>query len=179
MSWGGTMGRLNKSLNQIEECLAVTTLLGASLLIFIQVVLRYLFNESIFWSEEAARYLIIWCIFIGSSIAVREKAHATVDAIVVILPTNFKKLFFIMANLAGIAFCIILIWSGTLVVSNVLNYGNVTPTLGISMAVPYLAVPVGGALMLYRFSQLLIDDIKNLKPDNRLDIPLEGGGADK
>ena len=179
MSWGGTMGKLNKFLNRIEEFLAVSTMLGASLLIFIQVVLRYAFNESLFWSEEAARYLIIWCIFIGSSIAVREKGHATVDAIVVILPTKIKKLFFILANLAGITFCIILIWSGTLVVSNVMNYGNITPSLGISMAFPYLAVPVGGALMLYRFLQLLIDDIKNLKSDNKLDLPLEGGGADK
>lgn len=179
MLWGITMGKLNKLFNHIEEYLAISTMLGASLLVFFQVVLRYLFNESLYWSEEAARYLIIWCIFIGSSIAVREKGHATVDAIVVILPANFKKIFYILANLTGVIFCIVLIWSGSLVVSNVLNYGNVTPSLGISMAIPYLAVPVGGAMMLYRFLQLLIDDIKNLKPDNKLNMPLRREGADQ
>lgn len=173
------MEKIKKFLDHLEEFLAVSTMLGASFLVFIQVVLRYLFHDSLFWSEEVARYLVIWCVFIGSSIAVREKGHATVDAIIAILPTAFKKLFFILASLAGVVFCIVLIWSGALVVSNVVGYGNVTPSLGISMAFPYLAVPVGGALMLYRFLQLLINDIKNLRSDNLIKVPVEEGGAEK
>lgn len=155
------MKKLDKFVSYLEEYFAVTSLLIASLIVFIQVILRYMFNISLVWSEEVARYVIIWFILVGSSIAVREKAHATVDAVVTFLPPFGKRLFSILANLTGIIFCVILIWSGSLTVSTVIEYGNVTPAVGIPMAIPYLALPVGGALMLFRFIQLLIKDFKN------------------
>lgn len=157
------MKKLNHFIDHIEEYFTVFSLIAASLIVFVQVVLRYLFNTSLIWSEEIARYLIIWVILVGSSIAVREKAHASVDVVVSFLPSLPKKIFSIIINLIGVIFCIALIWSGSVTVSNVIEYGNVTPSLGIPMAIPYLALPVGGLLMLYRFLQLLIDDFKNLK----------------
>ena len=161
------MKKIDKFVSYLEEYFAVTSLLVASLLVFIQVILRYLFNISLIWSEEVARYVIIWFILVGSSIAVREKAHATVDAVVAFLPPLGKRIFSILANLTGIVFCVILIWSGSLTVSTVIEYGNVTPAVGIPMAIPYLALPVGGALMLFRFSQLLIKDFKNSDADDK------------
>lgn len=155
------MGWTNKILENLEEYIAVISLLVTSLLVFMQVVLRYGFNSSLIWVEEAARYIIIWFIFIGSSIAVREKAHATVDAVVTFLPPLFKTIFSILANLAGIVFCIIVVWSGFEMVSGVIKYGNITPAMGIPMAIPYLAVPVGGCLMLIRFIQLLVKDFRS------------------
>ncbi len=159
---GISLDRVNKILNHMEEYFAVISLLIASLLVFIQVVLRYAFNNSLVWSEEIARYLIIWLVLIGSSIAVREKAHATVDAVVAFLPPLPKRIFSIIANLMGIAFCFILVRSGTITVSNVVEFGNVTPAVGIPMAIPYLSLPIGGALMLYRFIQLLFEDVASL-----------------
>ncbi|QGH36014.1 TRAP transporter small permease subunit [Gracilibacillus salitolerans] len=154
------MRTFNQAVNHIEEGFAVVSMIIASILIFVQVVLRYLFNFSLIWSEEAARFLIIWLILVGSSIAVREKGHATVDALVAFLPPAGKKLFSVFANLAGIAFCLILIWAGSEMVSSVVELGNVTPALGVPMAIPYLSVPVGGGLMLFRFLQLLFTDVK-------------------
>ncbi len=163
----------------MEEYFAVISLLVASLLVFIQVVLRYVFNNSLVWSEEIARYLIIWLILIGSSIAVREKAHATVDAVVAFLPPLPKRIFSILANLMGIVFCFILVRSGTITVSNVVEFGNVTPAIGISMAIPYLSVPVGGALMLYRFIQLLFDDFTSLNKNGKMKSSSVEEGVEK
>lgn len=155
------MKRLNHILNHLEEYIGVLSLIITSFIVFIQVILRYVFNYSLHWSEEVARYLIIWFIFVGSSIAVREKAHAAVDALVVYLPQQLKKVFSVLANLVAIVFCIILIISGYETVENVINFGNVTPSLGMPMYIPYLAIPIGGLLMLIRFLQLLIQDIKS------------------
>ncbi|PLT29394.1 TRAP transporter small permease [Peribacillus deserti] len=157
------MKRTNQFLNHFEEYLGFVSLVFTSLLIFVQVVLRYVFNYSLSWSEEAARFLIVWFIFIGSSIAVREKAHATVDALVVILPARWKGSFSILANLISISFCVVLIWSSCVMISNVIAFGSVTPAIGMPMYIPYLAVPVGTALMLIRFVQLLVTDIKNIR----------------
>ncbi|MFD1173412.1 TRAP transporter small permease [Oceanobacillus picturae] len=163
--------KINKLLNNLEEYVAVLSLLIASLLVFLQVVLRYGFNISLVWSEEVSRYIIIWFILVGSSIAVREKAHATVDAVVAFLPTIPKKICSILANLIGVTFSVVLIWSGSITVSNVIEFGNVTPAVGIPMAIPYLALPVGGALMLIRFLQLFIQDITNFKTSAPHDKP--------
>ena len=173
--------KIDKSVSNLEEYFAVTSLLIASLLVFVQVVLRYMFNISLVWSEEVARYVIIWFILVGSSIAVREKAHATVDAVVILLPPVGKRIFSILANLTGIIFCVILIWSGSITVSTVIEYGNVTPAVGIPMAIPYLAIPVGGALMLFRFIQLLVKDFKNFNVDDKAEpgIPETKGRLEK
>ncbi|WP_404454914.1 TRAP transporter small permease [Oceanobacillus kapialis] len=172
--------KINKLLSNLEEYVAVLSLLVASLLVFLQVVLRYVFNISLVWSEEVSRYIIIWFILIGSSIAVREKAHATVDAVVAYLPTIPKKIFSILANLTGITFSVVLIWSGAITVSNVMELGNVTPAVGIPMSIPYLALPVGGSLMLLRFIQLLIQDITNFKTkDTDGHPPISDGGETK
>ncbi|WP_163580824.1 TRAP transporter small permease [Gracilibacillus saliphilus] len=159
------MSKVNQFINHIEEGIAVISMIMASILIFIQVVLRYLFNYSLIWSEETARFLIIWLVLIGSSIAVREKGHATVDALVTFLPPAGKKVFSVFANLAGIVFCLILIWTGVEMVSSVVELGNVTPALGVPMAIPYLSIPVGGGLMLFRFLQMLFIDVKRSYSD--------------
>lgn len=165
------MRRINLFLNHVEECLGVFSLLFTSILVFIQVVMRYFFNYSLFWSEEVARYIIIWFIFIGSSIAVREKAHAVVDALVTFLPSMLKRVFSIFASLIAIIFCVFIIYSGWLNIANVIQYQSVTPSLGIPLYIPYLAIPVGSALMLIRLSQLIWDDLKHLRT---LDIEGEG-----
>lgn len=160
------MTKINKFINHMEEYFAVFTLIIVSFLVFVQVVLRYVFNISLVWSEEITRYLIIWLILIGSSIAVREKAHAAVNVVVSFLPPFPKSIFKILANLTGIVFCIILVCSSVITVSNVIELGNVTPATGIPMAIPYLSLTIGGLLMLFRFIQLLIDDIKQLNKIN-------------
>ncbi|PWA11827.1 TRAP transporter small permease [Pueribacillus theae] len=162
------MGKMNNILNHFEEYIGVLSLILTSFIVFVQVVLRYVFNYSLHWSEEVARYLIIWFIFIGSSIAVREKAHAAVDVLVVYLPSYLKKVFSLLANFVGILFCLILIVSGYETVLNVIKFGNVTPSLGLPMYIPYLALPVGGFLMMIRFLQLFISDIKSFRNPNGL-----------
>lgn len=166
------MRKLNRIVNHFEEYFAAITLLFTSLLVFLQAVLRYVFNSSLYWSDEVARYLIIWFIFVGASIAVREKAHATVDAVTILLSPKLQKIVSIIAYLLGVAFCIIIIWSGMKNVLNVHKFNSVTPSLGISMVIPYLALPIGGLLMLVRFLQLLFEDIItfNVKKDKALRV---------
>jgi C4-dicarboxylate transporter, DctQ subunit len=157
--------KINHILNYFEEYVGVASLIFTSLLVFVQVVLRYVFNYSLSWSEEVARYLIVWFVFIGSSIAVREKAHATMDALVTYLPKKGKKIFSMMANLISIVFCVFLIWSGSGIVTSVIEFGSVTPSTGLPMFIPYLAIPVGASLMTIRFLQLFVQDIKSFRSE--------------
>lgn len=169
---GIALKHLNKALNHLEEYLAVASLLFTSLLVFTQALLRYGFHTSLYWSDEVARYAIIWFVFIGASIAVREKAHATVDAVTILLPAKLQKVCSILANVLGLTFCFIVILAGSDTIANVLKFGSVTPSLGISMAIPYLALPAGATLMFIRFFQLLIHDIKTFRSDHDIKSPV-------
>ncbi|KHF39447.1 TRAP transporter small permease [Halalkalibacter okhensis] len=159
------MKKLVKVIDHLEEYFGFFSLIIASLLIFVQVVLRYVFNYSLYWSEEVARYLIIWFIFIGSSIAVREKSHATVDLLLVYLPPVFKRILSVLGSVIAIIFFSFIIQSGIKTIENVVQFNNVTPALGIPMFIPYLAIPVGSALMILRFIQLIIAELRDFKND--------------
>lgn len=155
------MKKLGKYLDNLEEYFGFFSLIFASLLIFVQVVLRYVFNYSLYWSEEMARYLIIWFIFIGSSIAVREKSHATVDLLLTYLPSRYKHILSMIGSSIAIIFFVMIIISGFQTIENVLRFSNTTPALGIPMFIPYLAIPVGSALMVFRFLQLISHDMRS------------------
>ncbi|GAK14055.1 TRAP-type C4-dicarboxylate transport system, small permease component [Geomicrobium sp. JCM 19039] len=151
---------VNRVLDQLEEYIAIFSLFIATAVIFFGVVLRYFFGESLSWSGELARYLIIWFIFIGSSIAVRERAHAKVDIVISYVPATIKRALSIIASTFAIIFCLFIVVSGIQMIQNTMIYSNYTPALNLPMYIPYLALPVGSSLMVYRFVQLIIEDIK-------------------
>ena len=66
-----SMNKLLKPLDWLEDAICVLTLGSVSLIIFGQVISRYFFEYTPLWSEELARYLIVWSIFIGVSVGVR------------------------------------------------------------------------------------------------------------
>ena len=53
--------------------------MAMALIVVVQVVARYLLNHSLFWSEELARYLLVWLTFLGASVAYHRGVHPGVD----------------------------------------------------------------------------------------------------
>ena len=74
----------------IERSLAV---LGISMagVVILQVIFRYIFNNSLFWSEELARYLLVWLTFLGASCAYHRRVHPSIDLITNRLDEKVKK----------------------------------------------------------------------------------------
>lgn len=78
----------------IALCLAVMVVL-----VFGNVVLRYVFNSGITVSEELSRWLMVWLTFLGAIVALREHQHLGVDTLVRILPPLGKRICFIASYL--------------------------------------------------------------------------------
>lgn len=85
------MSRALAKLFKIVEILMATMLGLMILLVFMNVILRYFFNSSITWSEEMARYLFVWIIYIGAIGAMRDNTHLGVDTVIRRLPPVFQK----------------------------------------------------------------------------------------
>ncbi|WP_134702803.1 TRAP transporter small permease [Ammoniphilus sp. YIM 78166] len=144
-----------KVLDKIEDAFVVITIFAATLLVFINVVLR-LFGMGTTWSEELIRYLIIWLTFIGASICVRKGEHVGIELLPELLPDRIKKFLALIVNTIVILFLLFLLkYSVELVQFNQKN-GQIAPALGIPMYIIYLSVPIGTLLMMIRYVHQVI-----------------------
>jgi len=126
------VGRLQRS---VEGLLGIM-LAVMVVLVFGNVVLRYGFNTGIAVSEEVARYIFVWMIFIGAIVAVHEHTHLGVDSLVRRLPRKGKLVCAVISDLLILVAMWLLLkgsWTQTLI-----NYPTASPVSGISMAVLYI-----------------------------------------
>jgi TRAP-type C4-dicarboxylate transport system permease small subunit len=73
--------RLSGRINQWIEYLVVGLGVSMALLVAVQVFFRYILNQSLFWSEEMARYFLVWLTFLGATAAYYRHAHPGVDVL--------------------------------------------------------------------------------------------------
>jgi TRAP-type transport system small permease protein len=110
----------------IAICLATMVVL-----VFTNVVLRYLFNSGIATSEELSRWLLVWLTFLGAIVALRQHAHLGVDTLVRALPPRGKLICFLASYLLMLYVDALLTlgsWKQA-----VLTFGDTAPASGISV----------------------------------------------
>ena len=100
----------------IEKMLCVIALALMSAVIVAQVFCRYVLNSSLSWSEELARYLFIWMIYIGISYGVKLDKHICVDAVYSFAPKSIKRYYAIIGYLLFLLFAVAMVYFGILVV---------------------------------------------------------------
>ena len=115
-------------------------------LILLQVFFRFVIYLPFPWSEEAARYLMIWMGMLGSVIALKQQRHIGVTFFVEKLPKLPQKLVqvFVYCTMAG--FLGILFWQGLVFAR--FNADQLSPAMRISMLIPFSAIPAGAAMMI-------------------------------
>lgn len=144
----------------IKFCL-VAMMIAIAFLTFYQVVMRYGFNRSSSWSEEAIRFLFIWCSFVGVAMGVREKTHIGISVLVELFNQKIQKIVEIIGYLAIMVFSAYLLFYGWKVV--VATSSQTSPGLGLSMGWVYLSVPVMASLIFFYSFIAIINTKNNLK----------------
>jgi TRAP-type C4-dicarboxylate transport system permease small subunit len=145
----------------LEEYLLVYSLMFSVALIFIQIIMRYVFSNSLGWSEELARYLFLWQIWLGASYAVKERRHLRIEIIQDLMRDKRKKMIFeLLPTAIWLLFSIFLTYQGTRLTLILFERGQVSPAMRVPMAYAYASVPVGCALMSIR---LICEMVKNIK----------------
>lgn len=136
---------LSREANRLAERVMAALIGAMTLLVGAQIAGRFLFSYSIFWSDELARFVLVWIAFLGMSVGVRRGAHPGVDSLVRAMPLAWAR----FTSLAAIGCCalffLVMVGYGALLVLR--TWGQVSPSLGLRMGVPYLAVPTAGLLM--------------------------------
>jgi TRAP-type C4-dicarboxylate transport system permease small subunit len=136
---------LSRELNRMAEWVMGVLLAALTLLVGAQIAGRFLFGYSIFWSDELARFLLVWAAFLGMSVGVRRGTHPAVDSLVRALPSGAARVAFWAAVACSLLFFAVMVGHGALLVQR--TWLQRSPSLGLRMGLPYLAVPVAGVLM--------------------------------
>ncbi len=120
----------------------------------VQVVSRYVFNSSIVWTEELARYCFIWLNMLGVSVLVKNGGHAVVDLFSKKLKGSAKKVYQAVIRLAMLYIGVIFVRFGYQLVTVVAKQKS--PAMHISMGLVYSSVMVCGVLVCLHMINALV-----------------------
>ncbi len=140
------MNTLFKGLRTSLYWLSVAAMATMLALIFLQVVTRYVFGFTFDWSEEVARFLFVWVVFLGSALIMGETGHLAVRFLPDALSGKLAGLILESAiNLLSYVFIYLLVFQGGKMMT-AMSF-QTTPALGISVSWIYATLPVSGLLM--------------------------------
>jgi TRAP-type C4-dicarboxylate transport system permease small subunit len=135
-----------RALVGVNRAAVVGLMAAMAVLVFVNVVSRYVFNYSIVWAEEISRYMMIWVGFIGSGLVLRYGAHIAVEVFQDLLPVRAAQaLRALVVAILAITFAA-LTWLGVQYV--IFAWGQETPVLNWNFGLIYLTIPLGALLML-------------------------------
>ena len=150
-------------INQWIEYLLFSLGFTMTLLVAVQVFCRYVLNQSLFWSEELARYLLVWLTFLGVTCAYHRKANPGVDFLFTRVPHLYKKIFTILTHLASMGLFIIMIVYGSQFAYFVRL--QTSPALQIPKWIVLIVFPVSGAVLLFYAAIFLFGELKGEADD--------------
>ena len=136
--------------DRLEEYILVGGLAVLVFLVCLQVTMRYFFHTGLTWSEEVARFLFLWLVWLGAAYAAKRGSHLMIEAFVQKLSPKSRSNVELVALLIWIVFSAFLTWKGAELTMILVKRRQLSPILEIRMAWAYAAVPVGAGLMLLR-----------------------------
>ncbi len=151
--------------NKLEENILLLVLAFSVFLIFIQVIMRYVFGQSLSWSEELARYLFIWYTWTGTSLAVRYKKHIRIEILKDLIHARAKLYIELLVLILWGGFSVFLGIKGVQVIKVLARSGQTSAALEIPMTFVYAAIPFGCFLMFLRLLMEAKDIVQQLKTE--------------
>ncbi len=137
---------------------AVASMLG---IICLQIFCRFVLNDALSWPEEAARFLMVWSLFLAAVYALSHGEHVGLTFFVERLPERARIVIRLILNLAVIAFLLVMVCGGWR--EAVTLFPMKTGALRISRAVPYMIIPISGVLFILVSIRLFLKDVAKLR----------------
>ena len=139
----GFLGTLDNGIAKVEAVILATGVLLMAINTVANVVGRFILGESLHFSEELNRILIVMITFAGLGYAARHGRHIRMSAIYDVFPTSVRRWMMILIIFVTSVIMFFLCWSSISYIYSVYSSGRVLPTLGFPIYLIYLWVPVG------------------------------------
>ena len=150
------MKKILKFLNDyLEETICIILMSVMTIIIFIQVIMRYVMHNSLSWSEELARYCFVWLIYIGVAYGCKLMKHIEIDAALKLFPEKVRPYITIVGELLVLAFAAYIVVTGVELTYKQWLFGKVSPALGVPLQYINAAPVVGFGLVVIRQIQAI------------------------
>lgn len=136
-------------------------LFGIMLVVLSMQVAARFFQGALSWSEELSRYVMIWMTYIGAAVAMRESKLISLTVMVRLLRLSASKIRVVngVATAISCAFCGLVVYLSYEFLGVVAKQSS--PAIGLSMAIPYAAIPTGCLMMFVNALVGFFDSGKN------------------
>ncbi len=137
--------RLCAFLSKTSLILAIFGLIGIILSVQIQVVGRYVFNDTPTWAEALALQLVLYVTALGVAVGVRDAGHIGLESLVSLLPEGLRLKIEILIHALVALFGAIMVQSGWLWTK--LKWSELDPMLQMPVGIDYLSLVIAGVLI--------------------------------
>ena len=135
--------KVDKIYTIVEDHMLALLMGLMALAIFSQIICRNFLGTSLPWSEELARYCMIWIGFFGIGAGLKENAHIGFEAIINLLPKRILYFVSLLTKVVIAALCLIFFFLSLQLTINLYGTGQKAPTLQIPIALVYMVIPIG------------------------------------
>ena len=110
------------------------------------------FARNVAWIDEGARYMMVWLVFLSLGLALSEGRQIAMTSFAERMPAGARLWLGRIIDLTGFVFSLFIVWAGLEIAAKVGATGQRSPTLGISTAILYYPLPIGFALLAFRYA---------------------------
>lgn len=162
------MKKLFDVLEKVLRFICYVLFAGFHVLVFVQVFTRYVLNNSLTWTEQAARYLFIWMIMLFVPVVTRGMDNLSFDVVLGKLPKKWKDITLTISDAAIGLFAIYwCYWSLQLCL---VSRGRMFQGLHIAKNWVYAAQPVGSFLLALFCIELVVNRVKGMRHDMQKEV---------
>ncbi|ANU11767.1 tripartite AtP-independent periplasmic transporter subunit DctQ [Planococcus antarcticus DSM 14505] len=127
--------------------------------VFLQVIFRFILNSPLAWTEELARYSLIWLTFLGAAYAMSSKAHIGMEFFVKLFAAPVRQALYSIATFASLLFFLLMVIEGYDL--SMQGMSQTSPVLRIPMGMIYMIIPVSGIILLINMASQFSKDFKS------------------
>lgn len=153
--------------HHFEEAICCVCLTSIAFCVMAQILARYVFQVALHWTEEVAAMSMVWAVYMGASLCVRERYHIRIVVAVQLLPHRMGLLIVFIADILWAAFSIMMMRISWDYLLTFWKYTSLSPSLGIDQFYPQSILFIGYGLMLVR----LVETYVNWFREGRVGLP--------
>lgn len=167
-----------KLFDKLEESVLSLLLVSMTILVFVEVVARFVFNHGISWAQELTLILNSWMVLLGASFCIREKAHIGVEFLTDKLSGKPARIIAIAALSGCLIYAGIFLFASAIYVYEDYQIGIELDDLPVLTWIPASALVIGFFLVAFRFAEafyqvLVYNDIHVLQHVGEVEESME------
>ena len=147
-----------------EETILLIFLALLSCVMMVQVLMRYIFQAPLTWSEEFCRYCFVYSVMLATAYCIRTNRMLKVDVVISLFPKRVEQIMDIVSKILATVFCLLMVVPSynVMMSTKIGAHWQTSPAMQIPMAVLYSCAPIGFALGSVRGVQSVILAIRDM-----------------